>query len=418
MAIVDVDIDALGTGGDGLAKGPDGARLIVPGVLPGERARVELGNSGRATSIEILTPSPARIVAPCRHFGACGGCSIQHLADAAYVEWKTGLARAALAREGLTPEIAPLRRVAPKSRRRADLAAVKAASGVALGFHIENSANVIDLASCEVLSPALFGALPALRGALADILRPAQRVDVHLTATETGLDVLFTGAAPDAKARARLAEYARAADIPRVAWRTDAKRSAEIVALRRVPTLSLANVSVEPPPGAFLQASAAAEAILIEEIVAALGKAKRAADLYAGLGTFTFPLPARVHAFEGNDAARAALDAAARKAKRAGKIVAETRDLDRRPLTPPELEAFDALVFDPPREGAEHQARNLARGRVPIVVGVSCNPVSFARDAKLLTEGGYTLARVVPIDQFPWTGHLELVGVFAKPRKR
>ncbi|MCM0022264.1 MAG: class I SAM-dependent RNA methyltransferase, partial [Tagaea sp.] len=332
--------------------------------------------------------------------------------------WKTGLARAALARDGLTPEIAPVRRVAPKSRRRADLAAVKAAAGVALGFHIENSANVIDLAACEVLSPALFGALSALRAALADILRPAQRVDVHATATATGIDVLFTGAAPDAKARARLAEYARAADIPRVAWRTEAKRSAEIVALRRVPALSLAGATVEPPPGAFLQASAEAEAILIAEVAEAIGKAKRVADLYAGLGTFTFPLAARVHAFEGNDAARAALDAAARKSKRAGRIVAETRDLDRRPLTPPELEAFDALVFDPPREGAELQARNLARGRVPVVVGVSCNPVSFARDAKALAEGGYTLTRVTPIDQFPWTGHLELVGVFAKPKRR
>ena len=177
-------------------------------------------------------------------------------------------------------------------------------------------------------------------------------------------------------------------------------------------------MSDEPPPGAFLQASADAAAILIAEVAEAIGKAKRVADLYAGLGTYTFPLTARVHAFEGNDAARAALDAAARKSKRAGRIVAETRDLDRRPLTPPELEAFDALVFDPPREGAELQARTLARGRVPIVVGVSCNPVSFARDAKALTEGGYTLTRVTPIDQFPWTGHLELVGVFVKPKRR
>lgn len=418
MPTIEIEIDALGAGGDGLAKGPDGARLIVPGALPGERARVEPGKSGRCSSVEILAPSSHRVAAPCRHFGACGGCSIQHLDDASYADWKIGLARAALAREGLTPEIAPLRRVAPKTRRRAELAAVKAATGVALGFHHENSSRVVDLETCEVLTPSLFAALPGLRMALADVLRSGQRVDAHLTATDAGIDVLFTGAAPDAKARARLAEYARAADIPRIAWRNDARRSAEIVALRRVPTLTLSGVPVEPPPGAFLQASAEAETILIEEVVAALGKAKRVADLYAGLGTFTFPLGARVHAFEGNDAARAALDAAARKAKRAGKIVAETRDLDRRPLTPPELEEFDAAVFDPPREGAQIQARNLARGRVPVVVGVSCNPVSFARDAKLLVEGGYKLARIVPVDQFPWTGHLELVGVFAKPKRR
>lgn len=418
MTAIEVDIDALGAGGDGLAKGPEGARLIVPGALPGERARVEPGKGGRCTAVEILTPSAHRIVPACRHFGACGGCSIQHLDEASYVAWKTDLARAALAREGLAPEIAPLRRVAPRTRRRAELAAVNTAAGVALGFHHGNSADVIDIAACEVLTPTLFAALAALRGVLGDILRPAQRVDVHLTATEQGIDVLFTGAAPDAKARGRLAEYARAADVPRIAWRTDPRRSSEIVALRRVPALTLSGVPVEPPPGAFLQASAEAEAFLIEETRAALGKAKRVADLYAGLGTFTFPLAARVQAFEGNDAARAALDAAARKAKRAGKIAAETRDLDRRPLTPPELEEFDALVFDPPREGAQIQAKNLARGRVPVVVGVSCNPVSFARDAKLLVDGGYTLTKVTPIDQFPWTGHLELVGVFAKPKRR
>jgi 23S rRNA (uracil1939-C5)-methyltransferase len=418
MPEIEIDIDALGMGGDGLAKGPGGARLIVPGALPGERARVEPGKSGRGALVEILTRSPARVDPPCRHFGACGGGSIQHLAGEAYVEWKTGLAAAALAREGLTPEIAPLRRVPPKTRRRAELAAVRAAGGVALGFHHESSPGIVDLQACEVLSPVLFDALPALRVALADILRPAQRIDAHLTATATGIDLLLTGAPLDAKARARLAEYARAADIPRVAWRPNPRTSPEIVVLRRVPALSLSGVMVEPPPGAFLQASAEAEAILVEEVAAAIGKAKRVADLYAGLGTFTFPLGARVRAFEGNDAARAALDAAARKAQRAGRIAAETRDLDRRPLTPPELEAFDALVFDPPREGAEIQARNLARGRVPLVVGVSCNPVSFARDAKLLVEGGYTLCRVTPIDQFPWTGHLELVGVFAKAKRR
>lgn len=418
MTEFETTIDALGAGGDGLAKAPDGARLIVPGTLPGERVRVMPGKGGRGTVLQILTPAAARATPPCRHFGICGGCSIQHLAEPAYVEWKLGLARAALAREGLDPAIAPLRGVPRHDRRRAEFAAVRTAAGVALGFHREGEAGVVDLAACEVLAPPLFAALPALRAALADVLRQAQRVDAHLTATETGIDVLFTGAAPDAKARARLAEYARAADIPRVAWRTSARHSPEIVALRRVPVLTLSGVAVEPPPGAFLQASAAAEAILVEEVAGAFGKAKRVADLYAGLGTFTFPSPARVHAFEGNDAARAALDAAARKAKRAGRIAAETRDLDRRPLTPPELEAFDALVFDPPRDGALVQARNLARGRVPMVVGVSCNPISFARDAKILTEGGYALTRVVPVDQFPWTGHLELVGVFAKARKR
>jgi 23S rRNA (uracil1939-C5)-methyltransferase len=418
MAAIELTIDALGSGGDGLARTAEASRVIVPGALPGERVRATIGKGARAENVEILAASPDRVTPPCAHFGACGGCSIQHLGAAAYAEWKAGLLREALNRVGLSPEIAPLRSIPPRTRRRADLAAVNAASGVALGFHRDGSADIVDVANCEVLSPVLAAALPGLRGVLREALDAAERVDLHLTATKEGIDVLITGRLPDARIRAKLAEYARAADIPRIAWRKNIRSTPEIVVLRAVPHLDISGVPVEPPPGAFLQAARESEAILVEEVTAAIGKSKRVAELYAGLGTFTFPLSARVHAVEGNDPARLALDAAARKAERAGRVTSETRDLDRRPLTPPELEAYDAAIFDPPREGAEAQARNFARGRVPTIVGVSCNPVTFARDAKIMAEGGYKLERIVPVDQFLWTGHLELVATFKKPRKR
>lgn len=418
MIPIELTIDALGSGGDGLAKTAEGSRIVVPGALPGERVRAVIGKAGRAESVEILSAAPDRVTPPCAHFGACGGCSIQHLGATAYADWKTGLLRDALNRAGLAPEIAPLRSIPPRTRRRADLAAVNAASGVALGFHRDGSADIVDATNCEILSPVLATALPGLRGVLREALDAAERVDLHLTATKEGIDVLITGRLPDARIRAKLAEYARAADIPRIAWRKNIRATPEIVVLRAVPHLDISGVAVEPPPGAFLQAAAESEAILVAEVVGAIGKAKRVADLYAGLGTFTFPLSARVHAVEGNDPARLALDAAARKSERAGRVTSETRDLDRRPLTPPELEAYDAAIFDPPREGAEAQARNFARGRIPTVIGVSCNPVTFARDAKIMTDGGYKLERVVPVDQFLWTGHLELVATFKKPRKR
>lgn len=418
MTAIELTIDALGSGGDGLAKTQAGSRVIVPGALPGERVRATIGKGSRAETVEILTPSPDRVAPPCAHFGACGGCSIQHLGAAAYAEWKIGLLRDALSRAGLSPEIAPMRSIPRHTRRRADLAAVNAASGVALGFHRDGSADIVDVTNCEVLSPVLAAALPGLRGVLREALDASERVDLHLTATKEGIDLLITGRLPDARIRAKLAEYARAADIPRIAWRKNFRATSEIVVLRAVPHLDISGVPVEPPPGAFLQAAFESEALLVEEVVGAIGKAKRVADLYAGLGTFTFPLTARVHAVEGNDLARLALDAAARKSERAGRVTSQTRDLDRRPLTPPELEAYDAAIFDPPREGAEAQARNFARGRVPTVVGVSCNPVTFARDAKLMVDGGYKLERIVPVDQFLWTGHLELVATFKKPRKR
>jgi len=411
---LELTIRRLGAGGDGIADGP----VFVAGALPGERVRAIAAGKDRTRAVEILAPSPDRVTPPCKWFGTCGGCSVQHLAEPAYAAWKVGLLTAALAARGLDVTPAPLLRVAHATRRRAEFGALRTPSGVAMGFHAEGSDALVDIDACLLLVPELAKLLPALRAFLGTYLRSDERADLHVTAADNGIDLLVTGRNPDTRKRAEFANFAAANGIVRVAWRRERGDTPEIVALHEAPRVTFAHVAVAFPPGAFLQASRAAELVLSAEVAASVGRAKRTVDLYAGLGTFTFPLTGRVHAVEGDKAAIAALESAARGAFRAGRTTAEARDLERRPLLPEELADYDAAIFDPPREGAAEQAAHLARSDVPVVVAVSCNPATFARDARTLVDGGYTLTRVVPVDQFVWTGHLELVAVFAKPRAR
>ncbi len=410
----ELEIRRLGAAGDGIADGP----VFVAGALPGERVRARRTGKDRATLVEIVRASPARATPPCAHFGTCGGCQIQHLAADAYAEWKMSLVKAALGARGLDVAVEPIVHIAPATRRRAELAALRTPDGVALGFHEAGSETIVDLSACAVLVPSLVALLPALRAFLRETLRPGERCDLHATAADNGIDLLVTGRAPDARKRITLADFAAANRIVRIAWRRHAGDTPEIVALHEAPRIAVGGVSVALPPGAFLQAAREAETALAAEVAAAIGKAKRVVDLYAGLGTFSFPLAARVHAVEGDAAASAAMLAAARASARAGRITCEARDLARRPLLPEELDDYDAAIFDPPREGAGEQARHLAASTVPVVVAVSCNPATFARDARTLVDGGYELKRVTPVDQFVWTGHVELAAVFAKAKKR
>lgn len=412
--ILELEIRRLGASGDGIADGP----IFVAGALPGERVRVRRIGKERARLLDVLAGARARVAAPCAHFGTCGGCAVQHLADDAYAQWKVSLVETALAARGLAATVEPLVRIAPGTRRRAELAARRTPEGVLLGFHEAASAAIVDLRACHVLVPALVRLLPALRGLLGDMLRPGETCDLHASAADNGIDLLVTGRSPDPRRRTALADFAAANGIVRIAWRRNAGDTPEIVALHEAPLVSVGGIPVALPPGAFLQAAREAEAALSAEVATALAKAKRVVDLYAGLGTFSFPLAARVHAVEGDGAASAAMLAAARGTGRAGRITCEARDLARRPLLPEELDDYDAAIFDPPREGASEQARHLAASAIPLVVGVSCNPATFARDARTLVDGGYELRRVVPVDQFVWTGHVELVAVFAKPKKR
>ncbi|MBI1244872.1 MAG: hypothetical protein GC202_07690 [Alphaproteobacteria bacterium] len=411
---LELTIARLGASGDGVADGP----IYVAGALAGERVRVRRIGKDRAQLVEVIERARERVAPPCAHFGTCGGCAVQHLADDAYAGWKTALVKAALAARGLDVAIEPMVRIAAPTRRRAELAARRTPEGVTLGFHESASGAIVDLASCAVLVPPLVALLPALRKLLAESLRPGETCDLHVTAADNGVDLLVTGRSPDTRRRAALADFAAANRIVRIAWRRNPGDAPEIVALHEAPRIDIGGVAVVPPPGAFLQAARAAEEALAGEAMDAIGKAKRVVDLYAGLGTFSFPLAGRVHAVEGDAAASAAMLAAARAAGRAGRITCEARDLARRPLLPEELDDYDAAIFDPPREGAGEQARHLAASTVPVVVGISCNPATFARDARTLVDGGYELKRVVPVDQFRWTGHVELVAIFAKAKSR
>lgn len=416
---LDVTISAIGARGDGIAEA-DGRRLFVPFTAPGDRVRVRPGRSRgddgvAAELVALIAPGPGRTAPVCPHYGACGGCALQHLETHAYLDWKRAQVGLALARAGLAEvPVAPTVATPPATRRRATFAAVRAGGSVRLGFNERQSNRVVDLAACPVLDPRIVALLPALRALLARLLPARGALDVTVTALDGGLDVLLTGGAePDLAAREALAAFAGTADIARLSWRRGEGRDSEPIAHRRAAAARFGEVMVAIPPGGFLQASPAGQAALTAAVLEGVGAARSVADLFAGSGTFTFPLARRavVHAVEGEGGALERLKAAARGLSG---VTAERRDLFREPLTARELGRFEAVVFDPPRAGAKEQAGELARSGVPVVVGVSCNPASFARDARILADGGYRLGSVTPVDQFLWSPHVELVGVFRR----
>jgi len=415
-APLDLSIEEIGAHGDGVAH-RGGETIFVPYTLPGDRVLARRIGPDHALpqswSARQILPHPAR----CPHFGSCGGCALQHLDDDAYAGWKLRQLEVALSRRGFgAVEIAPLVRARPKERRRADFGAARSGDSVSIGFHAYRSRTLVDMQGCAVLDPALVALLPALRGLMRDLLDDRQTADLLVTRTEGGLDLLI-GRVPalDRARREAVAAFAAAQDLARVAWRR-AGETPEILIQRRVPHMRFGSVPVDLPPGAFLQASASGEAAIVASVRAGVAGAKRIADLFAGCGTISFPLAAqaRVHGVEGAKDLAAALAAAANRSGKAGRVTVETRDLDRRPLLADELSAFDAVVFDPPRDGAAAQAAEIARSPVARVVGVSCNPATFARDARILVDAGFRLLGVTPIDQFLWSPHLELVGAFAR----
>jgi 23S rRNA (uracil1939-C5)-methyltransferase len=425
--MVEVEIAALGARGDGIAE-RDGQRLFVPFSVPGDRLRVRIGDAEgdglRATIVERLADGSGRRAPVCRHFASCGGCVAQHLGDAAYGAWKTGMAADALARCGFDRGlVAPLRRIAPGTRRRARLKARRAAEGVSLGFFAPASHRVVDLAECPVLAPPLVALLPALRAALGGVLGAGEGCEAAVTLTATGIDlVLALGRPANTALRSRLAAFAEAADLARLSVRQTGRRGgpappAEPVAARRPVQVSFGAVPVDLPPDAFLQPTAEGERFLAAAVVEALAGRKRVADLFSGCGAFALPLLAagcHVHAADSAGDHVLALEGAARRAGLGAQLAAGVRDLARRPLAVADLAGLGGMVLDPPRPGAPAQARALAESPVPVVVYVSCNPASFARDARTLADGGYALEAVTPLDQFVFSPHLELVGIFTK----
>lgn len=423
-----VTIEALGARGDGIAT-LAGRRLYVPYALQGETVRVRIDRSkndprapltGRL--VEVSAPSPDRVEPPCPHFGVCGGCAVQHMAPPAYARWKNGLITSALAARDLpTDVVEPPVPVPSGSRRRADFTAIRRRNDLILGFNARASHRVIDVDACPVLLPEIVALLTPLRAILTDLLSPSDRAEVVVNATTTGLDVLLvTGARLGAAGHENLARFAEDHDLARLSRRHPQAKAPETIVERRPPTAMFGSVPVALPPGAFLQATADGEASLVAAAAAGVGTPRRILDLFCGSGTFSVPLAtsaddgsASVHAVDGEADAVTALEAAARAAS-LSRITSETRDLDRRPFRVEELNRYDAVVFDPPRAGAKRQAEAIAASKVPHVVAISCNPGTFARDAAILVAGGYRLTLVRPVDQFPWTPHLELAAHFVR----
>jgi 23S rRNA (uracil1939-C5)-methyltransferase len=374
---------------------------------------------GRVGELVELLEAGARVSPVCPHFGRCGGCALQHVDEEAYRRAKESQIVTALMRQGvpLPPTVAPLLRLSPQTRRRArfSIRASRAAAASVVGFNARASHETVDMRSCAVLAAPLFALVAPLREAIAAIA-PAEGVAIA-TLSESGIDLLLELPAPPTLAGLEaLARFAEAQDLARLSWRVAAAETPTLLAVRRAPRVIFSGVPVDLPAEAFLQASLAAERVLAAEVLAGVGTAERVLDLYAGLGTFTFALAQErtVHAVEGSPPSVAALAAAARRAALA-RVTSEARDLARRPFLPEELARFAAVVFDPPRAGAAAQCATLAQSRVPRIVAVSCNPASFARDARTLIDGGYRLVALTPIDQFVWSPHVELVARFTRP---
>ena len=419
---VELSVESLGARGDGIAFHEE-RPVFVPLSVPGDRLRVRLetekGGGFRGEPLELLEEGEGRADPPCPHFGTCGGCQLQHLAPPSYRTWKESLIPEALQRQGVrASHVRPCVYIPPATRRRAALAFRRQGDRLQLGFHQRQSHAVVDLETCLLLTPELFALVGPLRQLLRTAMPSHPLGDAVLLHADNGFDLLLlTPEPPDLAAREAFVRFAAEQNVVRMSWAPDQKVAPEPLLEREPPRLTFGEVSVTPPPGGFVQPSAEGEAALVAAALEALPETpRRIADLFAGCGSFTFPLAARapVTAVEGDSAALASLWAAARRSGLAGPVLVEQRDLVRQPLRPEELAAVDVVVFDPPRQGAREQAREIAASEVPRVVAVSCSPGSFARDARLLIEGGYQLDWVQPVDQFPWAAHLELVACFSR----
>ena len=400
------DILRLGHQGDGIAEGP----LFAPLTLPGETVSGTV-EGDRLRDVRILAPSEHRVAPPCRHFKACGGCQLMHASDDFVAGWKQDIVIRALSAQGIEAAFRPIATSPAQSRRRATFSARRTKKGAMAGFHGRASGVIVEIPDCHLLHPDLLAARP-LAEALAALGGSRKgEVSVQITLSEDGLDVLARGGKPlDRALGVALAELAGQQRIARLVWEDEPS------AMRTPPGQRFDGIRVVPPPGAFLQATAHGQAVLTAAMIEAVGGAGHVADLFAGCGTFALPLArgAEVHAVEGEAAMLRALDEGWRKAEGLKKVTTEARDLFRNPLLPQELERYDALVLDPPRAGAEAQVRQIAESKVPVLGFVSCNPVTFARDAAVLRAGGYLLDWVQVVDQFRWSSHIELAARFSR----
>ena len=404
----DFQIQRLGHHGDGIAEGPSGP-LYAPMTLPGERVSGTIAGD-RLEGVKILEPSPERVAAPCRHFRSCGGCAVQHAGEDYVAAWKRGIVEVALKGQGLEAGISGVATSPARSRRRASLSARKTKGGALAGFHGRASGAIVEVPDCQLLHPDLMRALPVAEGLARVGGARKGEISVLATLSEAGLDISVTGGKPlDEPLRMELTTAAQELDLARLSW------EGELIVTRNPPFQRFGRAQVVPPPGAFLQATHHGEQTLLNEVLRVTKGAKRVADLFAGCGTFALPISERaeVLAVEGHRDMTAALEEGWRRAGGLHALKAVQRDLFRNPLEGDDFKGIDAAVIDPPRAGAEAQTRALAEARVPVIAAVSCNPVTFARDARLLLAAGYEMGEVLVVDQFRWSPHVEVVTGFS-----
>ncbi|MCZ4090072.1 class I SAM-dependent RNA methyltransferase [Sinorhizobium psoraleae] len=418
MSTQTVTITRLGAQGDGIAQTEAGP-IYAPFTLPGESVALAV-NKAHGTLISVRDASPDRAEPKCRHFGpdgvngTCGGCTLQHASDDLYHAFKRNLVIDALKSKGLTPEVAPLVIAHPGERRRVVFTARRTEKELLLGFNQAESHHVVAVTECPITSPGIVSRLATIRKIAAAMASNAEPFRITVLETNSGLDLAFEGNKfGDRERRLTVEAVLAERGIARVSL------NGEIIVEPVKPVIDFGSVAVSPPPGSFTQATRPAEEAMARLVLEHVGKAKHVADLFSGIGTFALRITqrARVHAVEGDDKALKALDFAARNTQGLKPVTIEKRDLFRRPMMAQELKAYDAVVFDPPRAGAEAQCHELARSSVKKIAAVSCNPVTLARDLAILTAAGYRITSVTPIDQFLWSAHVEAVATLEKPQK-
>jgi len=413
--VFEVTVTNIGIHGDGIANGVDG-RYFIPYSAPGDHLAIKPGDgrkAGRFAKIEeIISPSDKRVDPVCPHFGTCGGCALQHLAPNTVADAKQGFVATALTQQGLRCDIHETLNIAPGKRRRVRFSAFKGKKA-SFGFRGLRSRHVVDIGKCPAIRPSIATLISPLRDLLSALSAIEKFATVQISESAVGLDLLLdpeNDADIGLRDRETLAHFANIHDLARLSW--DGSQGPEAVAQRRQPVYQFGDATVAPPPNAFLQPSEEGEQAIVSEAMQALAGATRIADLYAGCGTLTFPFSsiAPTYAFESDPEMIATIHRAAGSYP----VTASVRDLARMPLTASELSEFDAVVFDPPRTGAKSQVATLAASNVPVVVAVSCNPATLARDLRLLVDGGLRLKSVQPIDQFPWSPHVEIVSILRR----
>ena len=402
---VTLTIERLGAQGDGIAT-HDGRQVFAPLTLPDETITAEIDRD-RARVIDIITPSPDRVGQRCAHYGECGGCSLQHLADERYLAFKREQVVTALSFLQIDAPVDPVIAIAPRSRRRAVFAGHRAGKAIAIGFHSRRSHRIVPITDCTVVTPGVLALLPKLERVAAITAPTKDALTISVTETITGFDVALNGVARGIPADARIRAIQAAGEIGLARLSINGDVAME----RAAPTIRAGAAHLTPPPGGFLQACEASEAAMLALVKEAIGDSRKVVDLFAGAGTFSLPLAstATVHAVEGEETALAALDRAARKAQSLKPVTVEKRDLFRQPLTCADLKRFDAAVIDPPRAGAEAQSRELAASSLKRIAMVSCNAQTFARDIKIMRDASWRITRITPIDQFLWSPHIEIV---------